>query len=159
MQAMAKQHQGRIDPFFTTLDVFLARNEQDIRNVFAQQRENPRAIGILPTLLLHPAVDIAFAGRVAEKYGLRNEFGYLSHTAIRLMDEVPESSRHYKKEFKQFKEKFNIAGRRGQLEELAQMVSPSTIDRFTFAEFKKHFEVYRYFVYNGATTLPFSQGT
>jgi hypothetical protein len=150
-------YQGRIDPFFTALDALISKNETAVNRVFTEQKANPRAVGVMATVLLHPKIDMDYVERVSEKYGLQNEFGYLARTALQLVDDGP-SSEHFQKEFAAFQKQFEPT-RKPALEKLARAEGQSSISRFTLREFRKHYEVYGHFVYNGATTLPFSKRT
>ncbi len=146
-------YRGNKDPFIAALNDL--DDAQSLSAIFSELE--PQKIGVLPTVLLHPHVDLSVVDAFAEKNGLGSDLSYLARAALKLL-EVPEPSRHYQKQYRAFLQ--NISNTRlSQLEKISQNQQPSRLERFTFREFKKHYETYRYFVYNGTTALPLSPRT
>ncbi len=144
-------YNGRTYPFFDILSSILKKDEEALENTLVYSQENPRKIGVLPTILLHPKVDIGFLKTFAEKHNRKADLGYLARTALELIDTVEEPSNHYKQLHATFRDNFYDT-KRSQIEEIGKDTRTSQLERMKLREFQKHYETYRYFVYDGTTT-------
>lgn len=135
-------YRGWEDPYFLVLKYVLLGEDAELAKLIVWL-DLPREISAIPTVIIHPNIDIAVVERTSKNYLLQNEFGRCARAALTLVDTIEEPATFFRKKHKQFKNNFNKT-RRKSIEELARNEGPSIIDKYDMRSFKHLYEVYRY---------------